>query len=240
MTWATAWGTARCVAQYTVRHSAAQRGTGHSRAAQRTAWCTARHSMAWQCDASQYGISQHGPAWHGTAPRSMAPRGTARHGTAPGPPPAAAAPVPGPRTANGPARAAPSRLSPTAHRVRSAEPPPHPALSTLSRHSAAPRGTHGAPRGGCHSPPPLPRWCQGRYQGQGTVTVLLGAASPQQAYMSKLRLQTGPGGCGGVRVSPVSRWCPTLSPLTGCRGVQAQAQLAGVPVLAPGGQRRLG
>lgn len=39
----------------------------------------------------------------------------------------------------------------------------------------------------------VPSLCQGRYQGQSTLTVVLGRASGQQAYLSNVRLHTTPG-----------------------------------------------
>ena len=81
----------------------------------------------------------------------------------------------------------------------------HPALHCRQHHvtSTAPLVTlHPPPSYPPPNPPPrcppsLPRWCQGRYHGHGAVAVLLGAASPQHTYMSKLRLQTGPDVGGG-------------------------------------------
>lgn len=67
--------------------------------------------------------------------------------------------------------------------------------------------------------------------------MLLGAASPQHTYMSKLRLQTGPDLMGGgQRGVPIVSPPPHPTALTGGRGVVEEAQLAGVAVLLPGGQ----
>lgn len=38
--------------------------------------------------------------------------------------------------------------------------------------------------------PLLPLWCQGRYQGQEMLAVVLGGVSGQQEYLSKVLLQT--------------------------------------------------
>lgn len=78
-------------------------------------------------------------------------------------------------------------LVPTARRAR----------TSCRRNGAALRGgLRSAPAPGraldqpLACPLQLPLWCQGRYQGQGMLAVVLGGVSGQQEYLSKVLLQT--------------------------------------------------
>lgn len=99
-----------------------------------------------------------------------------------------------------------------------------------SRLRSAPCSRAGRPRlSDPHTPPWLPLWYQGRYQGQEMLAVVLGGVSGQQEYLSKVLLQTSSARGGGgaapqqarparppaARSPPASRHgCPSHLPRT--------------------------
>lgn len=103
---------------------------------------------------------------------------------------------------------------------------------------------------------PLPFWCQGRNQGQGTLAVLLGGVSGQQENLSKVRLQTSSAEgwtwrclgltCAGSGHQPragPSPWYarPSRTPaaLTGGRGQAAHVAVAFLAVRLPALQQEI-
>lgn len=91
-----------------------------------------------------------------------------------------------------------------------------------------------APRPSPAAPPQLPLWCQGRYQGQEMLAVVLGGVSGQQEYLSKVLLQTS-----SARQSragwegPLSRARPTRPGLPSCLLLEAPAYHPLLPSMQP-------